>query len=334
MIIVRTPLRISFLGGGTDYPAYFRQHGGATLVTTIDKYTYVTVRPLCRCFDHRIGIHDGRVEQLCTLAAIQYPAVRECLRFLDLQGGIAIQLTSDLPVGTGLGSSSAFTVGLLKALHAYKDELVTAEQVAREAVYIEQTLIQERVGCQDQYACAYGGLLHLQFGPAARVAVTPLALCDERSAALQQCLLLFYTGIQRSAHEILIEQMTRTQSNAIDAELAALTALVAQGIQTLTAATDLSRFGLLLHEGWLLKRRCSSQVSNAHIDAFYARARRAGATGGKLLGAGGGGFLLLWGEPSAQPAIRQALAELREVKFGFAPNGSEIMYQACVDNAN
>lgn len=334
MIIARTPVRISFLGGGTDYPAYFRRHGGATLVTTIDKYTYVTLRPLSACFDHRLGIHYSRVEQCCTVAEIQHPTVRECLRFLGIHQGVEIGLNSDLPVGTGLGSSSSFTVSLLKALHAYQGEQVTAAQVAHEAVYVEQSLLQERVGCQDQYACAHGGLLHLQFGPGDKVAVMPLALSAERRAALQQCLLLFYTGVRRTAHEVLVEQMTRTQSNAIDAELAALTALVAEGVQTLTGTTDLSALGLLLHEGWLLKRRCSSQVSNGRIDAFYARARQAGATGGKLLGAGGGGFLLLWGEPDAQPAIRRALAELREVEFGFAPTGSEIIYQAGVNDAD
>ncbi len=334
MIIARTPVRISFLGGGTDYPAYFRRHGGATLVTTINKHTYVTVRPLSACFAPHISVRYGRIEQRCRWDEIQHAAVRECLRFLGIYQGVEIRLTSDLPVGTGLGTSSSFTVGLLKALHAYKGELVTAEQVAREAIYVEQTLMQERVGCQDQYACAYGGLLHLQFGAGNKIAVTPLALKHERRAALQQCLLLFYTGIRRTAHEILAEQMARTQSNAIDAELAALTALVAQGVQTLTDTAALSALGLLLHEGWLLKRRCSSQVSNGRIDAFYARARQAGATGGKLLGAGGGGFLLLWGEPDAQPAIRQALAELREVKFGFTSSGSEIIYQACVNYAD
>lgn len=323
MITVRTPVRVSFLGGGTDYPTYFRQHGGATLVTTIDQYTYVTVRPLSACFDHRIGVYYDRVERVQTLAEIQHPAVRECLRFVGIDRGIEIHLMSDLPVCTGLGSSSALTVGLLKALHAYQGEEVTACAVAREAIYVEQTLIGERVGCQDQVACAHGGLLHLQFGRDEQIGVTSLALSAEGSTPLQQQLMLFYTGIRRRAHEVLAEQLARTTTNRLDHELAALAELVEQGVYLLTNAGNLAEFGTLLHEGWLLKRRFSSQVSNPTIDAWYARARCAGAIGGKLLGAGSGGFLLFFVAPADQPAVRQALPELHEVKFHFDETGSQ-----------
>lgn len=325
MIIVRTPVRISFLGGGTDYPAYFRKYGGATLATTIDKYTYVTVRRLAAGFEHRIGVHYARVEQVQTFDEIEHPAVRESLRLLDIQQGVEIHLASDLPVCTGLGSSSSFTVGLLKALHAYKGDSVSAQQVAREAVYVEQVMIQERVGCQDQYVCAYGGMLHLQFERDSEIRVIPLALGRARLAALQQYLMLFDTGIRRMAHMILKEQLMRTETSAIDYELAGLRALVDPGLHILTKSACLAEFGSLLHEGWMLKRRLSPQVSNPHIDELYDRARMAGATGGKLLGAGGGGFLLIFAEPGIQLRIRQALSELCEVKFSFDNTGSEIL---------
>lgn len=325
MITARTPVRISFLGGGTDYPAYFRHHGGATLATTIDKYTYVTVRPLPAKANYRFIIHYDRVEQVQTLAAIQHPAVREVLRFLQIDQGLAIRLRSDLPVCTGLGSSSSLTVGLLKALHAYRGEMVTAAQVAHEAIYVEQQLIGERVGCQDQVACAHGGLLHLQFTRDEQIQVTPLPLAAARRTALLQSLLLFDTGIRRRAHDVLAEQLARTQAKVLDDELATLATLVEQGIALLTNPVALTPFGELLHEGWLLKRRFSRQVSNPAIDALYRRARAAGAVGGKVLGAGGGGFLLFFAPPAVHAAVRHALAEVREVKFAFETLGAQLL---------
>jgi len=326
MIITRTPVRVSFLGGGTDYPAYFRQHGGATLVTTIDKYTYVTVNPLTEFFDHRIGVYYSRVERVKNLDEIQHPSVRECLRFLGIEHGVEIHIVSDLPARTGLGSSSSFTVGLLRALYAFKGRMVSAEQLAAEAVHVEQEIIKERVGCQDQYACAHGGLLHLQFGCNGGIRVAPLVLNQERLRALEQRLMLFYTGIRRTAHEIVEEQLNRTQASEIDEELAGLKALVNQGINLLASSNNLVEFGALLHEGWMLKRQCSSKISNPFIDQLYERARADGAVGGKLLGAGGGGFLLLFVEPENQTRVRQALSELREVKFGFENSGSTIIF--------
>lgn len=326
MIITRTPVRVSFLGGGTDYPAYFRHHGGATLVTTIDKYTYVTVSPLTEFFDHLIGVHYSRVERVKDLDEIQHPSVRECLRFLGIERGVELHIVSDLPARTGLGSSSSFTVGLLKALHAFKGQMVSAEQVAKEAVYVEQEMIKERVGCQDQYACACGGLLHLQFGRDGGIRVTPVILSQDWLQALEQRLMLFYTGVRRTAHEILEEQLNRTQAGEINQELAGLGALVSQGLDVLTNSSHVADFGAVLHEGWMLKRRCSSQISNPWIDELYERARAAGAVGGKLLGAGGGGFLLLFVEPENQPQVRQALSELREVKFGFDNTGSMVIF--------
>lgn len=325
MITTRTPVRISFLGGGTDYPAYFQRHSGATLVTTIDKYTYVTVQPLAKHSTHRLSVHYERTEQVETLDDLAHPSVRETLRFLGIAEGVQLHLRSDLPVCTGLGSSSAFTVGLLHALHAYQGERVTTAQLAHEAIHVEQVLIGERVGCQDQVACAHGGLLHLQFGRGDAITVTPLALDAAQRTTLHQHLLLFYTGIRRRAHEVLAEQLARTTAQALDAELGAMAALVEQGVHRLSQADDLTAFGALLHEGWCLKRRFSSQVSNPVIDAFYERARTAGALGGKLLGAGSGGFLLFFAPPAAQPLIRQALAGLHEVHFALEETGSALI---------
>ena len=326
MIIVRTPIRISFLGGGTDYPVYFRRHGGATLVTTIDKYTYVTVSHLTEFFDHRIGVYYSRVERVKNLGEIQHPSVRECLRFLGIEHGIEIHIVSDLPARTGLGSSSSFTVGLLKALHSLKGQMVSAEQVAEEAIHVEQDMIKERVGSQDQYACAYGGLLGLQFACDGHIRVTRVVLNQERLQALEQRLMLFYTGVRRTAHGILEEQLSHTREGEIDRELDGLKTLAEQGVELLAGSGNLVEFGTLLHEGWMLKRRCSSQVSNPSIDELYERARAHGAIGGKLLGAGGGGFILLFVEPENQARVRQAMSGLREVDFGFDNSGATIIF--------
>ncbi|MFA7328641.1 MAG: kinase, partial [Candidatus Ratteibacteria bacterium] len=297
MIITQTPVRVSFLGGGTDYPAYFRRHGGATLVATINKHTIVTVHRITQFSAHSVRVHYSRVESVQHIDEIQHPSARECLRFLGVDGGIEIHYVSDLPARTGLGSSSSATVGLLMALHAFKGEAVSREQVAVEAVHVEQELIKERVGCQDQYACALGGLLHLEFHRNGKVGINPVVLDPERLGALQDRLILFYTGIQRHAHEVLDEQIERTRTGENAKELDGLKSLVSKGIKVLTGKNDLSEFGVLLHEGWMLKRRLSSKISVSGIDEVYKRARQAGVGGGKLLGAGGGGFLLFYVEP-------------------------------------
>lgn len=326
MIITRTPVRISFLGGGTDYPAYFRQHGGATLLSTINKYTLVTVHRLTQFVDHCVRIHYSQVESVQHIDEIQHPSARECLRFLGIDGGVEIHYVSDLPARTGLGSSSSATVGLLVALHAFKGEMVSREQVAEEAVYVEQKLIKERVGYQDQYACALGGLLHLEFQQDGKVRANPVVLSQERLLALEERLMLLYTRIQRHAHEVLDEQIERTQSGENSKELESLKGLVSQGIEVLTKSDDVSEFGALLHEGWMLKRGLSSKITTSWIDEIYERARRAGAVGGKLLGAGGGGFLLLYVEPYNRKRVLNALPELREAEFSFDNSGSQIIF--------
>ncbi len=325
MIISRTPLRISFLGGGTDYPAYFQRYGGATLVAAIDKYTVLTVHRLMQFADHRIRIHYSQVESVQRLEEIRHPSARECLRFMGVDGGIEIHYVSDLPARTGLGSSSSATVGLLHALHRVKGESVNREQLAAEAVHVEQRLIGERVGCQDQYACAIGGLSQLEFHPDGHVTAHPVALDAVQLELLREHLLLLYTGIQRDAHLVLQEQLERTAAGDNTDALHRLKALVGESRDVLANGKDLTAFGRLLHEGWMLKRELSSRVSTSWIDDLYRRALTAGAVGGKLLGAGSGGFLLLFVEPSKRGAVRQAL-QLREVEFAFEREGSRIIF--------
>jgi D-glycero-alpha-D-manno-heptose-7-phosphate kinase len=326
MIITQTPLRISFVGGGTDYPEHFRQHGGATVTTSIDKYVYIMITRLTEFFDHRIRVSYSKTELCRCVDEIQHPSVRECMRFLNVEGGIEIAVVSDLPARTGLGSSSCFTVGLLHALHAFKGEMVGREQLAAEAVHVERERIVERVGLQDQYACAHGGLTKLEFRDGNVVTVTPIPISAQRRHALGERLLMFYTGQQRSAHDVLETQIARTSSGAITPQLLQLRALTDQAVRVLGGGGDLHPFGDLMHQSWILKRGFSDAISNPLVDQAYDGARRAGAVGGKLLGAGGGGFLLLYVEPPFQDAVRAALAPMREVIFKFETHGSQLIF--------
>lgn len=326
MIITRTPVRVSFLGGGTDYPDYFRQYGGQTLGVAINKYSYITVSRLADLFDYSIRVSYSRLERVRSVEEIEHPAVRACLQFLNLDGGIEIHYMGDLPARTGLGSSSSFTVALLHALHALKGELVSQEELAAEAVYVEQELLHERVGVQDQYICAHGGLVHVRCQRDGKISVSPVPLSRERLAELEAHLMLFFTGISRWAHEILDEQLERTRQGVLHSDLSHLSDLVDAGVQVLTGKEPLRRFGELLHTAWMIKRRLSNKITTADIDRWYETARRAGAVGGKLLGAGGGGFLLLFAEPSCQPEVERALSPLKRVRFGFDETGSTLLF--------
>ncbi|MFN7952211.1 MAG: kinase [bacterium] len=327
MIITRTPLRISFLGGGTDYPEHFRRHGGQTLGTTIDKYSYVTLNRLAELFDYTIRIGYSRTELVTHLEQIQHPAVRECLRFLSIERGVEIGYAGDLPARTGLGSSSSFTVGLLHALHAFRGELVHHQQLACEAVQVEQDMIRERVGVQDQYLCAHGGLRHLRIDTDGTVMANPIPMSSERRTDLERHLMLLYTGLQRHAHEVLEEQIDRTREGTNAPDLEALSALVPEGVAILSRdSIPITEFGGVLDAAWRIKCRLSSKVSNPKLDDWYERARAAGAVGGKLLGAGGGGFLLLLAPPSRQPEVLAALPELRPVPFRFEREGSTLLF--------
>ena len=321
MIISRTPFRISFTGGGTDLHEFYRHERGEVLTTAIDKYMYITVN---RRFDQSIRVSYSRTEIVPTVEAIDHPIVREALRLVGIKGGIEITSIADVPAGTGLGSSSSFTVGLLHALYAYEGRYTSAEQLAQQACDIEIRRLATPIGKQDQYAAAYGGLQHLRFNPDDTVFVDPIICSDDTKHRLEQNLLLFYTGVSRPAEDILTQQKQIT-AGKLD-HLRQMRDLCEQAEKILTEGKDLHHFGTVLHQGWLLKRSLVHAISSDAIDRWYAQAMAAGAVGGKLLGAGGGGFLLFYVEPPKQAAVREALMELCELPFRFEPQGSKIIY--------
>lgn len=324
MIIARTPFRISFLGGGTDYPAWYRQHGGAVLATTIDKYCYITCRYLPPFHEHRISLVYSKMEQCNAIDEIKHPAAREVLRYLNVDRGIEIHTDADLPGRSGMGSSSAFTVGLLHAVHALQGRMTGKHQLTRESIQLEQDILKEAVGSQDQVQAAHGGLNHVVFNPNGEITVHPVTISPHRVQEFSSHLMLFYTGIKRTAATVAEKVI-----NTIDdrkRQLGGLKALVDQGLEILNGSGAITGFGELLHESWQLKRSLNAAVSNGEVDNLYARARSAGAIGGKLTGAGGGGFLLLFAAPEKHTQIREALGELIHVPIQLDFTGSQIIY--------
>ncbi len=324
MIISRTPYRISFFGGGTDFPGWYQEHGGDVLSTTIDKYCYISIRNLPPFFEHRLRVVYSMIESGQSYEEIQHPAVRETLRFLDVRDGLEIHHDGDLPARSGMGSSSAFTVGLLHGLYAIKGNMICKSQLARESIHIEQELINETVGAQDQVAAAHGGLNHIHFDNNGDFQLQPLTLSEGRAAELNAHLMLFFTGIKRTSSDVAdsmvaeIAQQTET--------LQRMQQQVPEGISILNSSGDLSGFGELLHEAWMLKRGLGSKVTNSAVDNLYQRARDAGAIGGKLTGAGGGGFLLLFVQPEQQAKVRAELKDLLHIPIKFEQRGSEIIF--------
>jgi len=327
MIITRTPLRVSFFGGGTDYPTWFREHGGAVLATTIDKYLYLHVRYLPPFFDFKSRIVWSQIEQVQSAAEIKHPAIRGVLEWMKIHEGVEILHHGDLPARTGLGSSSSFTVGLLHALHAMRGELVSKRALAEEAIYVEQTVLQENVGIQDQISSAFGGLNRVDIRPDASFEVVPLVVQAERLASLQSHLLLIYTGLSRHASEIAAEQVSTMGSKT--AEMKAMHAMVDDGEKILAGNGTLRDFGRLLDEGWQRKRSLSSKIAPTMVNEMYDAARKAGADGGKLLGAGGGGFMLIFVEPGKRTAVLRAMEKLLPVPFKFERGGTQlVLYEA------
>ncbi len=326
MIISRTPFRISFLGGGTDFIDHYREAGGAVLLTTINQYAYLSVHRLSPFFKHNYRASYAQTESVLQPQEFQHPLIRECLLYLRIREPMEISHVSDLPGRTGLGTSSSFTVGLLHALHAFRGDEVNAEELAREAIIVERERVGDVGGHQDQYAAAYGGLIRIDFTGEQLVEVTPLNVASDRVTALEDRLMIFFLGTEMSAEEILIEQQQRTGQN--QSALRDLKGLVDQGQTLLESNADLSGWGDLLHEAWQHKKSLASGISNSTVDDAYDVARRAGARGGKVLGAGGRGFLLFYVEPDQQAAVREALAKLMPVPFGFSRTGSEIIFQS------
>jgi D-glycero-alpha-D-manno-heptose-7-phosphate kinase len=324
MIIGRTPFRVSFLGGGTDYPAWFRDHGGAVLATTIDKYSYITCRYLPPFFEHRTRVAYSKIELAKANDEVQHPAVRGVLQYLKMTEGLEIHHDGDLPARTGLGSSSAFTVGLLHTLYTLQHIMPSKAELAHAAIHVEQHLLKESVGCQDQVLAAHGGLCRINFFQNGEIGYTPVVMKPERLEEFQNQLVLYFTGFSRTASEIAKEQIDRTRERRV--ELFAMLQMVQEGLSILTGERDLSEFGELLHEAWMIKRGLTSKVSTPVIDQIYEAARLAGATGGKLLGAGGGGFMLLFAPPERHAHIKASLPGLLQVPFRFETMGSQIVF--------
>lgn len=324
MIISRTPYRISFFGGGTDYPAWYNEHGGAVLATSINRYCYITCRYLPPFFEHKHRVVYSRTELVNSIDKIKHPSVRECLRYLQISNGVEIHHDGDLPKYSGLGTSSAFTVGLLHTLHALRGEMTDPLQLAEEAIHIERDLCGDNVGSQDQVTTAFGGLNMINFMPSRRITVRPVTLAAQRISHLQNHLLLCYTGVSRTASKIAAEQIRNVPKKT--KELNAMQNMVEEGIRILTDSKDIREFGKLLHEAWQLKRSLSNSVSNDQIDAIYKKAFAAGAIGGKLCGAGGGGFVLFFVEPDKQASVITALAQYLFVPFEFEWQGSQIIF--------
>lgn len=327
MIIVRSPLRVSFFGGGTDHPSWFnRNEPGAVLSTTIDKYIYVQLRRLPAVFDFNYRIAWGLLEEVKTLNEIQHPVVREVLRHYACQddSGYEVIYNADLPSKTGLGSSSAFTVSLLHAFFGNLERLCSKPFIAREAIMVEQQLLKETVGCQDQIAAAYGGLNRIDFSAEGDHRVTPVPVNSARKHDLENHLMMFFTGFTRSAETI--EQKKIARFNDRTAELRSIYEMVNEGERILLdTSRPLAEFGDLLHQAWTQKKKLDESVSNPTIDAAYAAARTAGALGGKLLGAGGGGFLLMFVPPDRQDAVRQAMSGLTYVPFTMERDGTSVV---------
>ncbi len=326
MIISRTPFRISFFGGGTDYQNWYREHGGAVLVTTIDKYCYISSRFLPPFFEHKTRIAWSQIEQVKSHDEIKHPAVNAALKYLEIEEGLEIHHDGDIPARTGLGSSSSFTVGLLHSLYALKRKMPTKSQLALEAIHIERNIVKEIGGIQDQVATAFGGFNRISFSGNNDFHVQPIIMDRDRLTEFRAHLMLYFTGFSRFSSDIAekqVEGMSRKRN-----ELFKIREMVDEAVSILTGGEDLCEFGKLLDESWKVKKTLSGKISNPTVDEIYRVAVGAGVLGGKLLGAGGGGFMLFFARPESHARIRERLKGLLRVPFDFETMGSQIiLYQ-------
>jgi D-glycero-alpha-D-manno-heptose-7-phosphate kinase len=327
MIITKTPFRISFFGGGTDYPPWYRNHGGDVLSTAIDKYCYISCRKLPPFFDHKHRIVYSQIENVCNIAEIKHPAVRGVLDWAGITDGLEIHHDGDLPARSGLGSSSAFSVGLIHALYGMRGEIIDKQSLAKNAIYIEQNILAENVGSQDQVAVAYGGFNRILFNRDDSFEVVPMTINTERLEEFKDHLMLCFTGISRIADSIAKSQIDNINNR--EKELKCMGDMVGEAVSILAnPLTNIEEFGKLLDVSWQYKRSLSDRVSTPVIDSIYERAKKSGALGGKILGAGGGGFMLLFAKPENHQAIRESLNNLVHVKFDFDSGGSRVaLYQ-------
>jgi len=327
MIISRTPFRISLFGGGTDYPAWFREHGGAVVGTAIDKYCYITVRRLPPFFEHKSRIVYSQVELVHNVSEIKHPAVRGILTDRAIKDGLEIHHDADLPARSGLGSSSSFTVGLLHALAALYAKMMSKRDLAREAIRIEQDVLKENVGSQDQIWAAYGGFNRIEFFPDGTFSVTPIIMPPERREDVNRSLMLFFTGFSRFASDFAQDQIKNIGNRT--SQLKTMRSMVDTAVDILTdPKASLRQLGELLDASWRLKRELADSVSNPQLDEIYEAGSEAGAIGGKLLGAGGGGFMVFLVEPEKRQKVRERLKKLIHVSVGVDNDGSKIvLYQ-------
>jgi D-glycero-alpha-D-manno-heptose-7-phosphate kinase len=322
MIISSTPYRISFFGGGTDYPNWYELHGGSVLSTTINRYCNIQARVLPPFFRHKYRIVWSKIETPTESGHIDHPAVRAAIEHLAIEQGLEIHHFGDLPARSGLGSSSSFTVGILNALHGLLGSLRSKHQLAEEAIYIEHEMIRENVGVQDQIAAAYGGFNRIDIGSSGEFRVEPLPIASERLALLEDHLVLVFTGVSRTASDVAEKKIAAL--TAKEDVLYQMAAMVDPAVDLLMSDQDIRQFGEMLHESWQLKRSITPEISTDLVDGIYHQARTAGAIGGKLLGAGGGGFMLLFVEPEKRARVLQVLDGFLAVPFGFENNGTHI----------
>ena len=324
MVITSTPMRISFFGGGTDYPVWYREHGGAVLATTIDKSCYITCRWLPPFFEYHSRVSYSRVENVSANAAIEHPSVRGCLEFMGIREGIEVHHVADLPARTGLGTSSSFTVGLLHGLYALRNQMRDKHSLAMEAINVEQDVLKEAVGAQDQVSAAYGGFNRINFNTDGSVDVSRILAPGERLAELEGHLALYFTGFSRIASEIAQEQVRQTPNKT--RELDTMRALVDEAEAIVTNPNcPIADFGKLLHQSWNIKRTLTQRITNPAIDEIYEAGLSAGALGGKLLGAGGGGFMVFFVPPERREALRERLKKLLCIPFKFSSRGSHVV---------
>lgn len=325
MVITKTPFRMSFFGGGTDLEEYFKEHGGAVLSTTFDKYCFVTVRHLPRFFEHTSELSYSEIERVMSIESIKHPAIRNAMKMLDMRE-IHLAYDADLPARSGLGTSSSFAVGMLNAFYAMKGKYVDKERLAKEAIYLERELCGEAGGWQDQIAAAYGGLNRINFGPDG-FEVHAVDISAERKRRLNERLLLFFTGFTRFSADI--QRSNNITASENDRRLLEMLALVDDAERILTdESANLDEFGALLDHTWRLKRQTGASISTGSIDMLYEKSMAAGALGGKLLGAGGGGFLLFYVQPEKQQEVREAMKDLLYIPFQFEDEGTQIIYDS------
>lgn len=332
MIITRTPFRVSFFGGGTDYRPWFEKNGCLVIGAAIARYCYISVRKLPPFFDYKTRAVYSEIESVQNPSEFKHPAIRHCLQYLQMDEGLEIHHDGDLPARSGIGSSSSFTVGFLNALHAHRYEMFTKNQLAREAIFVEQEVIQENVGIQDQILAAYGGIQLIEAGGDGQFQVTPLVLSPEYVRNFESHLMLGFTGINRIASKVASRQIENIQKGALNSELSQMTEISKEALKLFRKKATPQEFGHLMDQAWTLKKSFSTEISNENLDHLIQKGIENGAYGGKLLGAGGGGFILLVAPPEKQPLIRQALQEIQVwVPFQFDWGGTQIIFHGEVD---